>query len=808
MNDMFAPIPKRSHSRAPSVVSTLAEYSLSRHYTTIHQRTLEGKDRTDDRRRIAKACKPCNISKVRCDGEQPCHRCRNNGTDCYYEASQKRKILETPATTNTSSKRLLAESPFQHVEDYGQSARKKANVAVAEAPTAQPGQGHVTSTAFESMSDNGTFGDTPSTIYEGFQPFNSEGTELENLSDFDLDMNFFPSLFDFNPGVERSDSLWPALKEPERHATVTPVSPTPLTPAEVAEIYNRSLSPTLEGEAMEPRQYKPSSINLDAQLSFPDMEHIPMEEVDQENLAHVPEISNIVVGQMAQLALTIQTTSTFPSFVELRMPPSHVINAWVQLYFEHFHPVFPFLHKPSFGTSDTHWLLIFAVSAIGAQFSGLPQSQACSRAMNEIVRRSTSYLCENRNQNGRELWLTQVILLNQLALRYSGERRALEIAELLQALPVTLARRKRLFTNYLPHERVSHLDLPLDQKWQIWTLDEERRRTGFAIWLIDSAFETDFDLTSVMRVHEMQNSLPQEEKPWLASTAQAWAGFPARMATKSPQTLLQLVSNASCTAIWNKTGVLGKSAILQQLFHTIQKNRLQTLYSASYVSVVDCTAAVDALRQILILTYHQRQELPMNEMKALSAHRIIILSALMMNDLPKIPLLSTVLKVKYKRYSNSDLGQLERDWSSSPQKTRQAIVYAADLFETVRSTNCTHYSTPVLLFQAALVLWLYSVILGQPQDYSDTTSVVIGTSNQGNEKQTQWIETGRGRIKMSGVGNISSPSGLGKLLDESISVMRTLRWWGISKIYEQLLVRLRATQKHPAELEKDNLHTR
>lgn len=70
-----------------------------------------------------------------------------------------------------------------------------------------------------------------------------------------------------------------------------------------------------------------------------------------------------------------------------------------------------------------------------------------------------------------------------MALRYSGERRALEVAELLQALPITLARRKRLFTTYLPHERVSHLDLPLDQKWQIWAFDEERRRTGFAIWV-------------------------------------------------------------------------------------------------------------------------------------------------------------------------------------------------------------------------------------------------------------------------------------------------------------------------------------
>lgn len=44
------------------------------------------------------------------------------------------------------------------------------------------------------------------------------------------------------------------------------------------------------------------------------------------------------------------------------------------------------------------------------------------------------------------------------------------------------------------------------------------------------------------------------------------------------------------------------------------------------------------------MTYHQGQDLPMNELKALRSHRIIILSALMMNSLPKMPLLLTVLK--------------------------------------------------------------------------------------------------------------------------------------------------------------------
>ena len=79
--------------------------------------------------------------------------------------------------------------------------------------------------------------------------------------------------------------------------------------------------------------------------------------------------------------------------------------------------------------------------------------------------------------------MAQTILLNHIGIMYGGERRSLEIAEFLQALPVTLGRRKRLFTNMFPMEKFAQLQLPRTQKWQIWLLDEERRRAGFAVWV-------------------------------------------------------------------------------------------------------------------------------------------------------------------------------------------------------------------------------------------------------------------------------------------------------------------------------------
>jgi hypothetical protein len=167
--------------------------------------------------------------------------------------------------------------------------------------------------------------------------------------------------------------------------------PTPLTTAAVIEIHSRGCSPRPnDAEATELRHYNPTVPDIDGQLAFPDMEHVSIDDVDQEDLAH-HEIQQDVVDEVVKLVTELEYDSLFPPFSKLRIPPARVINAWTQLYFEHFHPVLPILNKPAFSSSSTHWLLIFIVSAIGAQVSQLPQSQTCARAMHEMIRRLSMY---------------------------------------------------------------------------------------------------------------------------------------------------------------------------------------------------------------------------------------------------------------------------------------------------------------------------------------------------------------------------------------------------------------------------------
>lgn len=81
------------------------------------------------------------------------------------------------------------------------------------------------------------------------------------------------------------------------------------------------------------------------------------------------------------------------------------------------------------------------------------------------------------------MWMIQVIMLNSLAMSHSGNRRELEVAEVLQSVPVALARRKGVLDDVLPHDRMVKLQLPLEQTWLLWAVDEERRRAGFGVWV-------------------------------------------------------------------------------------------------------------------------------------------------------------------------------------------------------------------------------------------------------------------------------------------------------------------------------------
>ncbi|GFF54969.1 hypothetical protein IFM51744_08508 [Aspergillus udagawae] len=565
--------------------------------------------------------------------------------------------------------------------------------------------------------------------------------------------------------------------------------------ATIAGLYGNIQEPDMDKDAIDPRQYFPASIELDAQLVFPDMTTIPSEDIEKENLALVEQVPDGVPQKVFEMATVLQTKSNYPKFIELRIPPALVLNAWVQLYFEHFHPVFPILHKPTFSPATMNPFLVLTVAAIGAHFSDLEGSQACQRAMHELVRRYTSYTCEQCNRTSRELWITQTILLNQLGLMYSGNRRALELAELVQAVPVTLARRKRLLSNILPRARISALQLPLGQEWQLSIYDEERRRVGFATWLIDFGWKYSFGLNHVMRADELQNCLPQSDDCWDAPGAQQWAQIMEVRNFSTIPSLPVTIANQNWMWAWSQTGTLGKQTILHYLTSIVMNDDADS--SSQGCLSEHILAAAETLKSLLGAERGEAHT------KAAVLHRMLICSGLMIYYSPTLRIKSLCLSVIYRRMDDTSWDILSSQWAQSPFQGRLAVLYGAQVFETIRSNHCGHFLMPASLLRAVLVLWVYSMLCrrhgllergcpGPDRDLEPSAALDLEClETTGTER---WIANGSGCVKLPGIGNLLCRRGARRLLDESIVVMSSLSCWSISSSYVQLLQRIQAIE--------------
>ncbi|KAF3041433.1 hypothetical protein E8E11_006407 [Didymella keratinophila] len=323
---------------------------------------------------------------------------------------------------------------------------------------------------------------------------------------FDLGQEF--DVFQNTAGVDTSSAQPPA--------NVASIAHLPTPASDIADLYSRAHSPALDQDAVEVRQYHATRIELDAPLHFPDIDPASIMDAELENFAHVQPLPIEKVQAIIQLAEEVQREPHHPPFTNLIIPPQPILNAWVQLYFEYFHPVFPVLHKPTFLLPEVDPLLVLCVAGIGAQFSNLRNARGFAQSIHELVRRRASFQCEKQNQLGRIVWMTQVIMLNNLAMSHSGDRRELEIAEILQAVSIALARRKGVFEDVLPHDQIAKLQLPHEQAWRLWAVDEERRRTGFAVWLLDYSYPTDLTVAALRQIYRR---LDDRE---LAAVAQKW----------------------------------------------------------------------------------------------------------------------------------------------------------------------------------------------------------------------------------------------------------------------------------------------
>ncbi|KAJ4988392.1 C2H2 type zinc finger domain protein [Stagonosporopsis vannaccii] len=794
--------------------------SLSRHHSQTHvdPATQAVSSRPVERQRVSRACKRCSTSKIRCDGRLPCEKCSSSDSHCYYEEPKKRKS-KVQLNKDQTAKRLahandVTTNDARLNDDGGRqqmpAIHAQPKVVVVPPQTSTHMQSPLVPTSSQPIASS---------------QINAGHSTGSNENPFNRALDFFstPDILGFHSNFDNlgwttgclDPYLWPTSFELDEElgmvqnplslgvtsrqgisslsASSATLQGLPLTPAsQIAEIYKRSQSPTMDKDAVEVRQFHATSIEVDAPLHFPDIDPLSLIDAGLENLAHVEPLSNEKVNAMAQLAEETQREPHHHPFTNLELPPRAVLDAWVQLYFEYFHPVFPIIHKATFSLPDVDPLLVLAVAGIGAQFSKVKNAEAFARSIHELVRRRSSSQCEKRNQLARTVWMTQVIVLNVLALSHSGDRRELEIAELLQGVPATLARRTGVFEDVLSQERIAQLQLPLERAWRLWAVDEERRRIGFGVWLCDFAFRAHFDLTTIMDPYELRNSLPQTEDRWSADTAQDWARIPPGLGSGRIQTLIGVCQSATWLSVWPKTGTLGKQVILAELMEQGRPSHPFRCHKS--LSTADSISAREALKQILAALETQQNDGLQHDAKASLNHRVMCLAALMTCHAPATDLTVAALRQIYQRLDDPELSKMTKNWRESDAEGRTTVYYAARLLETLRHSHATHYAMPVYLLRATLTLWLYARLFSNSIATSLKNSSGGKFVNPNDVGITQWKGAGCSRIFLPDIPDLLSLQGRRALLSEAIAAMQSLSYWGVSKVYLHLLRRLQSSE--------------
>ncbi|KAI5788350.1 fungal-specific transcription factor domain-containing protein [Geopyxis carbonaria] len=250
-----------------------------------------------------------------------------------------------------------------------------------------------------------------------------------------------------------------------------------------------------------------------------------------------------------------EVTSMFPGGIvsgpaaeDERHPLSlSMMQTYISLYWVHFHPQLPILHRPTFSAEKTPDILLLCILIIGAACMDFKQDPTLAQEaadLANIISRSLRWaiFATDDFRPPAKLWVLQALLLLETFEKMYSDRRLHERAHIHHATTLTLMRRGSSLTG-----RSGAYDSPQsgrdakstsndssvtfsgqpgagtsntnDEAWNRWIVQEATKRIAFAAFVVDSTHATMFGHSAVMVAHEMRLQLPCDETLWAATSA-------------------------------------------------------------------------------------------------------------------------------------------------------------------------------------------------------------------------------------------------------------------------------------------------
>lgn len=198
----------------------------------------------------------------------------------------------------------------------------------------------------------------------------------------------------------------------------------------------------------------------------------------------------------------------------------HVVQCFIDLYLQHFWPLWPLLAQHDLSVNQLHPLLYLVLSSIGAMY-GDAGSVRFGRLLYNKVRTYLTVAFELDDGDSDYTWLAQARLYTQVTALYFGQPKAFTYAQHLGALLVAQARRTELFSaehagrayqNFVSLRDKNQAPRRLD----IWLQLETRRRLAFGIFRVDTYTSVLMDTRPLLSLDEIDLSFPACDAVWRA----------------------------------------------------------------------------------------------------------------------------------------------------------------------------------------------------------------------------------------------------------------------------------------------------
>ncbi|PYH96311.1 hypothetical protein BO71DRAFT_375648 [Aspergillus ellipticus CBS 707.79] len=539
-----------------------------------------------------------------------------------------------------------------------------------------------------------------------------------------------------------------------------------------------------------------------------------------------PSMYDTIHNAFVQLCSTENVVYT--SFDSGYFPSADVLSSFIHLYFDHFQPVYPIFHVPTFDPNKQHWLLVLALSAIGSHFADFQEQSEYALAFNEFLRRSINVEKERVFMDETPIWLLQTMTLNCVGSLYNSDERARVSALDNFGGLVGLVRRRNLLSR---SDNVTLLSSRRSQEphWAGWIENEIKRRTAYVIWLLDCTIAYHFDTHSLLCLDDGQAILPSHEALWQAESAEIWKERLKRIPGQEDLSLydavlVMYIEKKLVSDIGEFSQVLLIHALYCRMWEvgdyfrrplsfwspTSKKQSRNVAipsgsvwlpgipsYSKWRNSACDC---LDILHWAANSTVARTAGLEHPTMLHLHSARIVLLA-----PFSEIRSFATSLAMKKTRWSERhqtlEWHYILRWVKHDQYKARLAVLHAGATLWHAREYSRRAFHEPVAVFLATLTLWAYGLcsphisdtdIRSEVRDDALKEPMLIHLDKPCEDELVQlFVREGR-QMKgvLAGVGDICTPQGPEKTLRAGCKTLASLTSWGISRRLMAILTKL------------------